>query len=123
VSSYNLLLGVPAVLNLVTLVIGFIVLATRRRQTGQRPSMLAMIGLGLLLANAVFVFAAPFAITFSYRTMSDFAVFYTGLQLISGLVHMAGILLLVFAVVAERQPGQPPLPWQNSPIVPVTPEP
>jgi hypothetical protein len=117
--SYALLSAIPSLLSLVFFLGGVIVLATRRQQIGRRPANLAITGLVLLLANSVLVFALPafiFRIT-TFEGRTDFPMVFGGIGLVTGLLHLSGILLLLLAVLADRQPVAPAWPaWPAAPV-------
>ena len=119
--SYTLLAAIPSLLSLIFFLVGVIVLATRRQQIGRRPANLAITGLVLLFANSVLVFVLPAIIVRLpvYESRWNFSKVFGTIGLVTGLLHLSGILLLLLAVLADRQPSAQAWPaWPAAAVQP-----
>ena len=114
---YPLLAAVPSLLSLVFFVVGAIVVTTRRDRIGRKPANLALAGLGLLLLDSLMVVVLPSLVVRAYGISGGgFPSVFAGIGIVAAVVHLGGILLLLLAVIADRQPAAPAWPaWAAPP--------
>ncbi|MFC7583030.1 chlorophyll a/b-binding protein [Nonomuraea antimicrobica] len=115
-------ISLSTILSIVSLIVmtvmllgGAVLMATRRREHG-RGAMLGMVGCIVLLVgvalNALIVFLLP-ALGDSWSP-SEIEIVLAIHTLASLIVQIAGTVLLIFAVIARRNPPQPVQPGHPS---------
>lgn len=115
-SSLSTVLNVLSmVVMLVLLIGGAVLMAVRRREHG-RASMIGLAGCVVLLLgvviNGVFIFMAP-SLVDSFGP-GGYEPFFVVFNLVTLVVQVVGTGLLIFAVIARRNPAAPAPqgPWQ-----------
>lgn len=128
---YSLLSAIPAFLLFVGYIVALAFAVVRRQQLGPRPATLLITGLAVLLFLDVIEVAWPFAFS---RLYDDFSGTRMGITtvigtigLVTGLIHLVGVVLIVLAVFAGRgfwparpayPPGAPTWPAAGPPAAP-----
>lgn len=116
-TTFQVVSLIGLVLMVLLLIIGIVLMAARRRDHG-RGAVIGILGCVVLLLGAVFNVARAFLDPL-LADLLDMGVAFTITTVISFGFSLIGTALLIFAVVARRDPRQPAPPqgpgWQQPP--------
>jgi hypothetical protein len=96
----------------IVLVVGLVLVTTRRRTLGGRAGAFALAGcvvlLGGFFSDVAWIAALPWLIDEYDLDAGDFGLMVSALGLVLTLIHATGLALIIAAVLSDRRPPAPP---------------
>jgi hypothetical protein len=96
----------------IVLVVGLVLVVTRRRTLGDRAGAMALTGCVVLLvgsfADVVWIATFPWMMDEYDLDTRDFGLMASALGLALTLIHATGLALIIAAVLSGRRPAAPP---------------